>query len=213
VISVWSRLTNSLPGASVSVIQVLGYLDAVHNVGQQDQQSLTARFPRLPAQVLAIELKHVERIPEGVSRALATDRRAAPIKIGHAVRTAWCPLIRLRSAFERPTRHEDLTENSRGRNSRALAGAQDHAEPDREDVGMTLRLFTKSLLALSFVGAMAASFPNIGRAQQQTDQGAAPAATSGQATPTTQAQKPKSKKSSKKSGNASSGKTGSSAPQ
>jgi hypothetical protein len=71
---------------------------------------------------------------------------------------------------------------------------------------------TKSLLALSFAGAMAVSFPSPGTAQQQPDQGAAP--TSGPATPTTQAQSPKpKKKSSKKSGGSTqSGKTGSSAP-
>jgi hypothetical protein len=72
---------------------------------------------------------------------------------------------------------------------------------------------TKSLLALSFVGAMAVSFPSAGSAQQQTNQGGA--TTSGQPTPTptTQAQTPKPKKGSKKSGSAQSGKTGSSAPQ
>jgi hypothetical protein len=78
---------------------------------------------------------------------------------------------------------------------------------------MTLRLLTKFLLALSFVGAMAASLPSAAGAQQQTNQGAAPTITSGQPAPTTQAQNPKPKKGSKKSGGASSGKTGSSAPQ
>jgi hypothetical protein len=67
-------------------VEVFGQPDAATGSLEQGTQRRPTRLPVVETQVLAVDLKQVEGVKEGIARAQAADRGAQTVEIGNAIR-------------------------------------------------------------------------------------------------------------------------------